>query len=188
MLDLSKNHLPNAIKINGKWFSIKTDFRVWLQFSKDLNKMRIDENETIDLSYLFKNEVPYINMDAFKAIMDFFTNPNTTPKNDHSSEDERLIDYIEDGEYIYSAFMQLYSIDLVDIEVLHWHKFKALFVGITDKTKYGQILGYRGYEKETRKAEEVYEETKRIWSLPQIRTKKEEQALKEFSDMFTRKE
>ena len=38
MLNLAKVKLPDCIECNGKFFNIKTDFRVWLGFSQTVNE------------------------------------------------------------------------------------------------------------------------------------------------------
>lgn len=56
MIDLTKKALPNTVVVNGKAYSIYTDFRVWLKFEIAVSRMRRDSSIPID--YLFKNEVP----------------------------------------------------------------------------------------------------------------------------------
>lgn len=111
--------LPTAIEVNGRFFPIKTDFREWLKFSQLITKKDLLYD---DLFYLFENEIP--NEPFFEALLKFYINENTTPRG--NGADEKTFDYYEDGEYIYSAFMQQYHIDLIESN-LHWHKFKALF-------------------------------------------------------------
>ena len=56
MLDLTRKSLPNTVRVGGSDFSIYTDFRVWMRFEIEVAKLRRGEN--IDVSYLFKNEMP----------------------------------------------------------------------------------------------------------------------------------
>ena len=48
---------------------------------------------------------------------------------------EKVLDYNVDADYIYSAFMSQYNIDLQDIEYLHWWKFRALFDSLDENVK-----------------------------------------------------
>ena len=43
-----------------------------------------------------------------------------------ATEVQRIYSFEHDDDYIYSAFLTQYHIDLQDIEYLHWWKFKAL--------------------------------------------------------------
>lgn len=59
----------------------------------------------------------------------------------------KVVDFEEDGEYIYASFLQDYGIDLIDCQgKLHWKKFIALFQGLSDSTKIKQIMQIRGRE------------------------------------------
>ena len=56
MIDLTQKALPNTVMVGGRAYSIYTDFRLWMRFEIAVNKLR--KGETIDISYLFKNEMP----------------------------------------------------------------------------------------------------------------------------------
>ena len=84
-----------------------------------------------------------------------------------------------DDGYIYAAFMERYGIDIVDIEYLHWWKFKAMFRSLHD-CKITDIMGYR-VEKVTSKTpdyrKDFLNEMKKIYALP--RSLSEQQKLNE---------
>ena len=56
MMDLTKRGLPNVVEINGKLYSIYTDFRIWMKFANSVKRLRV--GESLDVSYLFKNIHP----------------------------------------------------------------------------------------------------------------------------------
>ena len=56
MIDLTKKALPNTVMVGGRAYSIYTDFRLWMSFEISVSKMK--RGETIDISYLFKNDMP----------------------------------------------------------------------------------------------------------------------------------
>ncbi len=59
----------------------------------------------------------------------------------------KVVDFEQDGEYIYASFLQDYKIDLIDVQgKLHWQKFIALFQGLSEQTKIKQIMQIRGRE------------------------------------------
>lgn len=58
-----------------------------------------------------------------------------------------ILDFEEDGEYIYASFMQDYGVDLIDMQgVLSWRKFIALFDGLSDVTKIKRVMKIRSME------------------------------------------
>lgn len=179
MIDLTKNSLPDVITINGRDFLIHTDFRVWLKFEISLTKM--NPKDIIDVSYLFKNEKP-----SYCPISDLiaFSRPrNELPRNVFGKSDVIVIDYELDADLIYSAFMEQYGIDLLEVEHLHWHKFLALLAGIGENTKLREVMGYRCYEKSTEKEDVLRNKLRRAWEINRTSlTEKEE--LDEFSKLF----
>ena len=121
MIDLRKKSLPNCIECNGRLFSIKTDFREWLEFGELIKSKDLKAKQIL---YLFKNEIPSEN--PFQALLDFYVNPNITPRKQENDDGRIVLDYIEDGEYLVGSFWNAYGIDLTTIEELHWHTFQAL--------------------------------------------------------------
>ena len=58
-----------------------------------------------------------------------------------------ILDFEEDGEYIYASFMQDYGVDLIDMQgKLSWRKFIALFDGLSEDTKIKRVMKIRGME------------------------------------------
>lgn len=173
MIDLRKKSLPDTITVDGRDYLIKTDFRDWIKFS-DL----IETNRPLsEYLYLMVDDIPLSNF--YPQLYEFYVNPNATPKAT-GSDKERYIDYIEDGEYIVAGFMQAYGIDLTKCDI-HWHLFKALFVGLPDDTKIKQIMSMRAYKKDNKSYEAKCEELKKIWKLPQRNYK---EAIEEANQLF----
>lgn len=55
-----------------------------------------------------------------------------------------ILDFEEDGDYIYASFMQEYHIDLIDEQGrLPWKKFLFLFNGLSAETKIKQVMRIR---------------------------------------------
>lgn len=58
-----------------------------------------------------------------------------------------VLDFEEDGDYIYASFMQEYGIDLIDVQgKLPWRKFLYLFNGLSADTKIKQVMRIREME------------------------------------------
>lgn len=83
-----------------------------------------------------------------------------------------LVDFEEDGEYIYASFMQDYGLDLIEWQgKLPWQRFIALFQGLSDKTKIREIMRIRGMElpkatKNNQKEIQNLMELKAYYALP----------------------
>lgn len=83
-----------------------------------------------------------------------------------------VLDFNEDGEYIYASFMGDYGIDLVDAQgKLSWKKFIALFQGLSDKSKIREIMRIRQMKipkydgKNSEQIKEI-QELKSFYALP----------------------
>lgn len=177
MIDLTKKDLPNVVKVNGRSYSIYTDFRVWMRFANDVSRM--NASDQIDVSYLFKNEMPsWCNL---QVLIDFCFPKSELPRSRGTSS-EILFDYNLDGDYIYAAFMSQYGIDLLDIKYLHWYKFLALFKGLKDDEVMCKIMAYRGYEK-TDEKKDRYLELKEAWRI-EYTTPEEQAEIDKFNNMF----
>ncbi|WP_165442998.1 Gp15 family bacteriophage protein [Senegalia massiliensis] len=58
---------------------------------------------------------------------------------------DNIYSFEHDDEYIYSAFLDQYGIDLKDIKHLHWWKFKSPFKGLKEDNLICKIMRYRIY-------------------------------------------
>lgn len=83
-----------------------------------------------------------------------------------------ILDFEEDGDYIYASFMQDYHIDLIDEQGrLPWKKFLFLFNGLSDKTKIKRVMRIRDMEippfngKNQKQVQEIIE-LKSYYALP----------------------
>ncbi len=176
MIDLTKKSLPNTIRVDGRDFSIYTDFRKWIKFENEV--MRMKSTDRIDVSYLFKNEMPTsINLNDLFA----FSRPQSELPRARKESNVRAIDYMIDADYIYSAFVGQYGIDLTTVEDLHFHKFIALIKGLNSSTRMYEIMQSRCYEKDTRKNVDIYAEARDAWSLE---IEENDEDLEEFNKMF----
>lgn len=180
MIDLTRKSLPNTVEVNGRAFSVYTDFRVWMAFEIALAEHR--GNDPIPVAYLFKNEHPvYCDI---RALLEFSRPKNELPRKVRgTASDVRVIDFRIDSDLIYAAFLQQYGIDLVDVPDLHWHKFLAMLNGLKG-TKLDEVMQYRCYEKQTDKNIDPYEEMRAAWELETPLTLEEEEELEEFNRLL----
>lgn len=183
MIDLRTKGLPDTIEVGSSFFKIKTDFREWIKFSEIIK----DGKKTLrDLLFIFEDELTedIDGVECIEALLDFYKNENLTPKSSQNSS-EVLYDYVEDGEYIVGSFMKAYGIDLTSID-MHWHLFKALFISLPDDSYMKQIMGMRGYKRNTKSYEELAARNKEAWTLPDDRMsgKEKREILKEIDEEF----
>ena len=179
MMDLTKKDLPNVVEINGRSYSVKTDFRLWMRFEIEVSKM--DLNGQVDVTYLFENDMPeHCDLeDLFVFSRPVAELPRAVS---HLRSDVIAYDYELDADLIFAAFLGQYGIDLM-VDDMHWHKFLALFRGLNDSTRMREIMGYRCYEKQTNKDRDVYEELQRAWEIRRS-TPQEKAEEEKFSSYF----
>lgn len=177
MINLVTGGLPRHICVGGEPFSIHTDFRTWMKFCDQFEKW--DKSGSLDISYLFIDRIPMIETEEdVKVILEFAYPPAMIPKSSGGGGD-RILDYAIDADYIYSAFVGQYGIDLLAAD-LHWHQFMALLRGLNSSTRLYEIMGYRSYEGK----DKDYLKQKNRWQLPMILTESDRQIQQEFDDYF----
>jgi len=106
-----------------------------------------------------------------KAIFDHFINDGDEPNGE-----KPLYDLEKDAEYIFASFMYDYGIDLIEAQgKLHWKKFKALLVGLSDDSMFKRVIAIRAAEipppnRYNQKERRQLIELKRAFSLDQVET------------------
>ena len=125
MIDLTEKSLPNTIQVQGRDFSIHTDFRIWMRFCIEFQRWKnAGCRGVMDIAYLFSVEPPaFYCVEDYTGIFDFAFPSCKVPNG--SGDGDQTLYYEYDGDYIYAAFMQNYRIDLMEPR-LHLHKFLAL--------------------------------------------------------------
>lgn len=98
--------------------------------------------------------------------------------NDVKDKQTQIYSYEFDAEYIYSAFMEQYKIDLSSIRYLHWWKFKALLISLNENVLFSKIMGYRAMEISKIKDKDMekhYKKMKKLYALPDMRSEEEKE-------------
>lgn len=170
---------------------IRTDFRESIKFELLMQDKTINDEKKIrmilNLYYYRPNQITDIKK-ALEEIIWFYKGGDQKEKNNEGQEENRkkqIYSYEFDAEYIYSAFMQQYKIDLNSIKYLHWWKFRSLFANLSEDVLFSKIMKYRVVrlkdikDKETRN---FYKKMKRLYALPDMRT--EEQKESDFACSF----
>ena len=185
MLDLTKKAPQGSIEVCGRTYRIKTWFKYWLRFAKIISS----KDEVKDFDFLFMDDIPEDKEAAMKELMLFAYPKRVLPRPVGPELSVRTIDYEIDSDYIYAAFMQCYSIDLMsgilpDGTELHWHKFLALANGLSN-TKLNTIMEARVYDESDRTSyDESRKQSREAWALEGL-AEEDSQALEDFNKEFS---
>ena len=192
MQNILLDNLPQKCSTGLK---IRTDFRESIKFELLMQDKEITLEDkvklTINLYYYEPNKIKDYKK-ALEDILWFYKCGKEKEQNDEDEESEEENEKVENGntnkkqiysyefdaEYIYSAFMEQYKIDLNSIKYLHWWKFKALFNSLNESTLFSKIMSYRVTntakikDAQTRK---FYEKMQRLYQLPDMRSEEEKE-------------
>ncbi|CEK40343.1 bacteriophage Gp15 family protein [Clostridioides difficile] len=168
--------LPESVEIDGKEYKINTDFRISILFEMLIQDNSIsDEEKGENALLLYYPVIPANTTMAIDKIIWFYScgkkenNVDDGYQGGAGSSKSQIYSYDHDDEYIYSAFLGQYGIDLQDIEKLHWWKFKALFKSLKEDTEIVKIMGYRAMDisGDMPKAQkDFYRKMKKIHAIP----------------------
>jgi len=141
--------LPKEIEIEGIEYKINSDFRNSMLFELMMSDNKLDDNQKIEQALkLYYPNIPQ-NIDlAVDQLLWFYRCGKDVVKSSGSGKGKsaQIYDFNFDDDYIYSAFLDQYNIDLQDIENLHWWKFKAMFKSLREDNEIVKIMGYRSMD------------------------------------------
>lgn len=165
------NSVPDGLKIAGTEYKIHTDFSVWIEFEKLLSDESENAHKTIsdikNLIFCDKQPPQRADEETVNKILWFYRCGKKLQKSSHTSEKE-IFSYDYDDGYIFSAFLEQYHIDLEQTK-LHWWKFHALMLSLSDSTEFVKIMSYRSVEinsKMTASQKAFYQKMKKQYKLP----------------------
>lgn len=158
--------LPRQVTLAGRAYPIYTDFRDWINFERLLRDKSLSDSERAALMLdWFSGEPPPPVPDLFESLFAFFLCGGNPPKNEKNPKP--VFDYEQDMPNVYAGFIQSYSINLLQIEYLHWWEFRSLLDGLPEDTRLSKIMGYRAIDvsKLPKSERERYRELQRIYAL-----------------------
>lgn len=184
-MSLLTSKLPTSILIDNIEFKINSNFRNSIVFENLILNEDISKEEVQDKAISLYYDQPIIDRfknAALQGIMWFYSCGR--PEKETESRKERhnntknsdIYSFKYDDEYIYSAFLDQYGIDLQDVDYLHWWKFKAMFKSLKSDNKIVEIMGYRSMDLNSIKDKEqkaFYKKMQDIYKLPEIINKDE---------------
>lgn len=183
--------LPTTVNIEGIEYEINSDFRTSILFELLMQDVEIEDGEkTIQALELYYRECPHNIEEAVNKMLWFYScskERDLKSNRKTGSKAEQIYDFDYDDEYIYSAFLDQYGIDLNDIEYLHWWKFKAMFKSLKEDNEIVKIMGYRAMDLskiEDKKQKEHYRKLKQIYKIPQVISKNEKEKLDKINEIL----
>lgn len=184
------NILIDKLPQEYEGLKINTNFRSFILFELLMQDNKLNEKEkvAISLNLFYEDLQPKDYKKALDGIIWFYTNGKNTKEKKQvqtvEKKNKKLIYSFEhDADLIYSAFLSQYSIDLNEIEYLHWWKFKSLFEGLNDENKICQYMSYRAMDISKIKDKEqkkYYKDLQRKVALPDNRSEDEKE--QDFAD------
>jgi hypothetical protein len=175
-LDKLDRSRQDRVWIDGEDYLIHTDFPYWIGFGKKFEQFQregIKKFSLFELDYLYKimktsggkeYGIPENRAKGYEELCKFYRNDQPLPHPTGKQSGIRGVDWLIDSEYIYTAFIQQYGIDLETTD-MHWHKFLSLFNSLTG-TKLNDIMSARFYKKPSKnKKEDPMEEMRNAWKL-----------------------
>lgn len=175
-MNMLTDSVPESLTIAGIEYEINTDYSVWLKFEMLLSDEVEDSKATLlDIKKLiFKSKIPPDRADEETTEQILWFYRCGKPEQKGGSSSKKIFDYDYDDGYICAAYMEQYHIDISGT-YMHWWKFHALMLSLSENTEFVKIMGYRAIEinsKMTAAQKAFYQKMKKHYKLP---VKKEEQ-------------
>ncbi|MBW5458494.1 MAG: bacteriophage Gp15 family protein [Clostridium botulinum] len=165
--------LPTSVTIENQDYEINSDFRTSVLFELLMQDNQISEEDKIVYALeLYYPVLPKNINEAIEQLLWFYrcgkdtTNSKGTGKGNNITQ---IYSFDYDDDYIYSAFLDQYEIDLQDIEYLHWWKFKAMFKSLKEGNEIVKIMRYRSMDLSKIKDKEeknYYRKMQELYKIP----------------------
>lgn len=179
-MNLLIDTVPTSVDIDGVEYEINSNFRYGILFELLMQDSTIGEKEKILMALeLYYPEIPKNINEAIDKILWFYrcgkniTSQKCTGKDREATQ---IYSFEYDDDYIYSAFLDQYGVDLQDIEYLHWWKFKAMFKSLKEDNMIVKIMGYRNIDLSKIKDKEqkdYYKKMQKLYEIPVSKNEKE---------------
>ncbi|MFX0548203.1 bacteriophage Gp15 family protein [Hathewaya histolytica] len=182
--------LPTTVNIEGEDYEINSDFRTSILFEILMQDSELNhENKIIQALQLYYPTIPKNINEAVEKILWFYRcgKDEIKSKNKGAGKTIQVYSYEYDDDYIYSAFLDQYGVDLQDMEYLHWWKFKAMFKSLKEDNELVKIMGYRVIDLGKIKDKEqknYYKKMKELYKIPTNISKNEKEKLNKIEEIL----
>ena len=181
-INILLDKLPQYTKSGLK---IRTDFRESIKFELLMQDNKIDEQtkviQALRLYYYDLSQIKDVKQSINDILWFYACGKEQIIKDNNKQnnvDNKQIYSYEFDDEYIYSAFMEQYKIDLNTIKYLHWWKFRALINNLNENIQFVKIMSYRSIDLSKIKDKDMkinYKKLKKQYSLPDMRTEKQKE-------------
>lgn len=159
-MKLTDRFEKDVIIFKGKHINLTLSFDIVLKAFELLEDKDFDDAEKwAILALMFtenEKDIQGMNGDEIttfvNAVFDNFINDppeegESAASDQPASKKQPVMDFVQDAEYIYAAFLLDYNIDLFEHQgKMHWRKFKALLNGLSDHSMFSKIVEIRARE------------------------------------------
>ena len=126
--------LPKSVLVNGKEFTIRSDFRDVLHILCAFNDCELDDSEKVyvclTIFYPDVDSIPRSDYEAaFQAAMDFI---DYGAKTDNANNAMRIMDWEQDESIIFPAVNKAAGFETRSAEYIHWWTFLGYYMEISD--------------------------------------------------------
>ena len=172
--------VPTSVDIEGEDYEINSDFRTSILFELLMQDEGLsDEEKIIQALELYYPVIPQNLNEAVEQMLWFYRCDKEVRESKGKGtgkSSSQIYSFEYDDDYIYSAYLDQYGIDLQDIEYLHWWKFKAMFKALKEDNMIVKIMGYRSMDIskiKDKEQKEYYSKMKKLYEIPKSKNEVE---------------
>lgn len=145
-MNLLIDPLPEQVSIDGQGWTINSSFFIGVMFELMMQDPALSGEEKVARALaLYYPDIPPNPAEALDRVLWFYRcgREEEPVGRESRAKPPKAYCFEQDAELIYAAFRQYYSIDLNDVEDLHWWKFRALFRALPSDCELCKVMGYR---------------------------------------------
>lgn len=171
MINILIDRLPKFVYIDNREYKINSNFRTSILFElMILDEEMEEEDKILNALNLYYPVLPKNLEKAIDKMLWFYRcGRDLEESKGNGNSGNQIYDFNFDAEYIYDAFLDQYSLDLQEVEYLHWWKFKAMFKGLKEDNEIVKIMKYRGVdlsEIKDKNEKDFYKKMQKLYEIP----------------------
>lgn len=164
---------PDFIYVDGAEIGINTDFRTVLTF------LEMWDDPDILPNYKMGLMADMFGVNAPTEVWEWI-NEGEKPE---VSTTEKVLDFVKDERWIYTAFMAEYGVDLYEMPYLHWYKFKYMLESLSENCMLKQIMRIRATDVNKIKNREEREHMKKLQARYKLEDADAQRLLERMNEM-----
>lgn len=140
--------LPTAVRIGEEVHPINTDFRTALRIMTafECPQLTSSEKQIIMLTNLYQGKIPEDLETACRQAVKFLNGGEETAESEEEPTENnlgRLYSFSKDAKFIFAAISQTHGVDVDSIPHLHWWKFMAYFLDLSESCFFSRLVYLR---------------------------------------------